>query len=197
MRFEETAKWRETQCKRCSVQREGDEEGDTMRTIIAYVLVVLLVRFCSMIGGYIGFLPVALLLAWAPISLRTIVAGVCGGIAGVTFAVAFGYGIFCFMIGPESFTIGAFLASTLPLLPDIRFLLLHSRRVKALGQEYLETIANSHGDQATKNMAEETETAYDNSGIVGLMKTGYYSSYSGIVGLIVGLVMASVWFFWQ
>lgn len=155
-----------------------------MRTIIAYVLVVPLVQFCLTAGVLLGGFLVALLLAWAPISLRTNVAGVFGGIGGVTFAVAFGYGVFRFVIGPGSFTIGAFLASTLPLLIPIRNDILQSRRVKAARYQFLETIAKSRGiniDQAAKDMAEETETAHG----------------SNVVGEIVGLALVAVWFILQ
>ena len=90
-----------------------------MSTVIAYVLVVPLVQFCLTTGVFLVGFPVALLLAWAPISLRTKVAGVIGGVAGVALAVAFGYGVFRLLVGPDSFTWGAFLASTVPLLPPI------------------------------------------------------------------------------
>jgi len=164
-----------------------------MRTIIAYVLVVPLVQFCLTAGVWLGGFPVAFLLAWAPISLRTTVAGVCGGIAGVTFAVAFGYGIFRFVIGPGSFTIGAFLASTLPLLLAIRNDLLQSWRVKAAHDQMLGTTAESRGrhlrtdeekrdfEHAMRGFARETGTAHG----------------SGVVGEIVGLALAAVWFFWR
>ena len=114
-----------------------------------------LVQFCLTAGVLLGGFPVALLLAWAPISLRTKVAGVCSGIAGVTFAVACGYGIFRFVIGPGSFTIGAFLASTLPLLLPIRNDLLQSRRTITAGDQF------------------------------------------SVVGQMVGLALAAVWFFWR
>ncbi|MCX5846260.1 MAG: hypothetical protein NTW12_07875 [Deltaproteobacteria bacterium] len=79
-----------------------------MKTIIAYVLVVPLAQFFLTAGLWLGALPIAFLLVWAPISLRTKIAGFCSGIAGVTVAVSCGYGIFRFVIGPGSFTIGAF-----------------------------------------------------------------------------------------
>ena len=150
-----------------------------MSTVIAYVLVVPLVQFCLTGGVFLVGFPVSLLLAWAPISLRTKVAGVIGGIAGVAFAVAFGYGIFRFVVGPDSFTVGAFLASTVPLLLPIRNDFLQSRRVKAARQRLLETIRESRSDDAVNDLALETETAHG----------------SGVVGEIAGLALATVWFF--
>lgn len=152
-----------------------------MKTIIAYVLVVPLAQFFLTAGLWLGGLPVAFLLVWAPISLRTKVAGFCSGIAGVTFAVSCGYGIFRFVIGPGSFTIGAFLASTLPLLLPIQNDLLRSRRVKAARDQLLGTIAESSGEHAAAAMATATETSWG----------------SVVVGEIVGLALVAVWFFWR
>jgi len=103
-----------------------NQERYAMFTVIAYILVVPLVQFCLTAGVLLGGFPVAILLAWSPISLRTKVAGVIGGVTGVVFAVAFGYGIFRFVVGPESFTFGAYLASTVPLFLPIRNDFLHS-----------------------------------------------------------------------
>ena len=91
-----------------------------MKTIIAYVLVVPLAPFFLAAGQWLCAIPTAFLLIWASVSLRTKVSGFCSGITGVAVAVMCGYGIFRLVIGPESFTIGAFLASTLPLLLSIR-----------------------------------------------------------------------------
>ena len=80
-----------------------------MSSVIAYVLVVLLVNFCLSIGVFVASIPVGLLLAWTSVSLRTKVAGVIAGVVGVAFAVAFGYGVFHFLVGPDSLTVGPFL----------------------------------------------------------------------------------------
>src|SRR3989449_10417632 len=100
-----------------------------MRTILAYVLVAPLVQFCLTIGVGLAGLAVALLPAWTPISLRTKIAGACGGIVGVALAVTYGYGVFRFVVGPGSFTLGPFLASIVPLLLPIRNDFLHARQV--------------------------------------------------------------------
>ena|SRR2546427_929894 len=148
-----------------------------MRTILAYVLVVPLVQFCLTIGvGLVG-LVVALLLAWTPISLRTKIAGVCGGVAGGALAVAYGYGVFRLAVGPGSFTLGPFLASIVPLLLPIRNDFLHARQVTAARDQLLSTFAKT-GAHAVKGMAAETETAHR----------------SGVVGEVVGLLLATACF---
>ncbi len=150
-----------------------------MSTVIAYILVVPLVQFCLTGGVFLVGFPVALLLAWSPISLRTKVSGVIGGVAGVAFAVAFGYGVFRLLVGPGSFTAGAFLASTVPLLLPIRSDFLQSQRVKAARQQLLDTFRESRGDDAVDALTAETETAHG----------------SGVVGEIAGIVLATAWFF--
>ena len=98
---------------------------------------------------------------------------------GVALAVAFGYGTFRLVIGPGSFTIGAFLASTLPLLLPIFKDILQSRRVKGARDQLLRTFAESRDETATRALATETMTAHS----------------SGVVGEIVGLALAAAWFF--
>ena len=104
-------------------------------TLIAYLLVVPLVQFCLTAGVWLVGFPVALLFAWAPISLRTAVAGMIGGIAGVGLAVAFGFGVFRLLVGSNSFTLGPFLASTVPLLLPIWNDLIQFRRAKTARQQ--------------------------------------------------------------
>ena len=149
-----------------------------MKTVIAYVLVVPLVQFCLTAGMWLGGFPIAISLAWAPIALRTKVAGICGGIVGVAVPVAFAYGVFRLILGPGSFTIGPFLASTLPLLLPIWNDITRSRRVKAAREQLLHTIAESRGETASQALSTETMTAHG----------------SGVVGEIVGLVLAAAWF---
>jgi hypothetical protein len=148
-------------------------------TMIAYVLVVPLAQFCLTAGVLVGGFPVALLLAWAPISIRTKIAGVCGGVIGVAFAVAFGYGVFRLFVGSGSFTICPFLASSLPLLLPIRNDIIQAMRVREAREQLLATIAGSRDEGTMSTLATETMTAHG----------------SGVVGEIVGLVLAALWFF--
>jgi len=152
-----------------------------MKMIIAYVLVVPLSLFFLFAGQWLCAIPTAFLLIWASVSLRTKVSGFCSGIVGVAVAVAGGYGIFRLVIGPESFTIGAFLASTLPLFLSIRKDLLASQRAKEARNQLLEGIAERSGKHAAKGIAAETGDPLG----------------SLAAGKIVGLVLAVVWFFWR
>jgi len=155
------------------------KETARMSIIIAYVLVIPLVQFCLTAGTFLAGFPVALLLAWAPTSLRTKIAGVVGGIAGVALAVAFGYGVFHFVVGPESFTVGAFIASTLPLILPIRNDYRQSRQVEIARQQLLENLQESRSPEVVNMMTEETHTAHS----------------SNVVGQIAGLILATLWYF--
>ena len=151
-------------------------------TIIAYVLVLPLVQFCLTGGVWLIGAPVALLLAWAPISFRTTVAGIIGGAAGVALAVAFGYGVFRILVGPGCFTVGPLLASTVPLLLPIWNDLGLYMRVRTARRQLLDTVRATPRDSDTVNaMMDETQTAFG----------------PAVVGEICGLVLAVVWFLSQ
>jgi hypothetical protein len=106
-----------------------------MTTVIAYILVVLLVHFVLMGGALLVGFPIVLLLGWTSVSVQTKIAGFVGGIAGVALAVVFGFGLFRLLVGPDSYTAGAFIASTAPLLLPIRTDFLHSQRDKVAGKQ--------------------------------------------------------------
>jgi hypothetical protein len=91
----------------------------TVRYVLAYGLVIVLVQFCSMLGTILVTMPVAGCLAWAPARLRGVVAGTCSGLGGVAAAVAFGYFVFRLILGPGAFTLLPLLASTVPLIIPI------------------------------------------------------------------------------
>ena len=146
-----------------------------MTTVIAYILVVPFVQFCLTGGVFLVGFPVAILLAWTSVSLRTKIAGFIGGVAGVVLAVAFGFGVFHLLVGPSSFTIGPFLASTVPLFRPIRNDMLQAKRVKAARQQLLDSL----GENAEGVLTDETQTA----------------NGSDVVGEIAGIVLVAVWFF--
>ncbi|MEN3369852.1 MAG: hypothetical protein V7609_1995 [Verrucomicrobiota bacterium] len=87
--------------------------------VLAYCIVIALAQFCLTLSTYLVGFPVALLLAWAPVRLRTFVSGIVSGVAGVTAAVAFAYFTFFILVGPESYGVLPFLASTVPLVIPI------------------------------------------------------------------------------
>jgi hypothetical protein len=150
-----------------------------MSTVIAYTLVAFLVQFCLTGGVLMVVYTIARFLGWASVSLRTEVAGFLGGIAGVALAVAFGYGVFRILVGPDSYTLGAFVVSTLPLLIPIWNDLLQWQRVNAARRPLLDTIRESRADHVVGAITDSTETAHG----------------SGFVGEIAGLALAAVWFF--
>lgn len=147
------------------------------RTIVAYVLVIPLVQFCLTIGTGAGGLPVAFILAWTPTSVHSKISGFCGGVAGVALSVAFGYGVFRLIAGPNSYTLGAFLASTAPLAIPIWN---DFRQARLVAEARAELLRNMQGrdDQTIKVMEEETASAHGSS----------------VLGEVVGILLATVWF---
>lgn len=150
-----------------------------MTTVIAYVLVIFLVQFCLTSGLLLVGSPTALLLLWTSVSLRTTIAGFIGGVAGVALAVAFGYGVFRILVGPDSFTIGAFLASTVPLLIPIWNDSLQAMRVNVARQQMLDELRKTRDEDSVSAVAREAQTAHG----------------SVVVGEIVGLTLVAMWFF--
>jgi hypothetical protein len=146
-----------------------------MTTVIAYILVVPLVQFCLMVAVFLVGFPIALLLAWTSVSLRTKIAGFFGGVAGVALAVTFGFGVFRLLVGPSSFTVGPFLASTVPLFLPIRNDILQAKRVNAARRQLLDSLDESAGGALT----DVTQTA----------------NGSDVVGEITGIVLVAVWYF--
>ena len=113
---------------------------------------------------------VALCLAWAPAPIRARVAGTLAGVAGVATAVAFGYFTFQLFLGPGSFSIGAFLASTLPLVVPILNDHKRARQLAAVEEELPEAVR------------------------VEVTPTTDAARYS-VVGYLLGLALAVIWFF--
>ena len=143
-----------------------------MTAIIAYLLVLPLVQFAMTVGLFLGGVPLALLLAKAPILFRVRIAGVFGGIAGALCAVAFGYGVFRWLVGPDSFTIGPFLASTLPLTIPIANDIRQAKRSRQASLNMLPHM-NEAGAADVKGMAT--------------------APWAGVVGQGVGLALAGIW----
>jgi hypothetical protein len=141
-----------------------------MKVFLAYVIVIVLVQFCLTLGSLVIGFPIALGLAWLPAHIRAPISGTLAGVAGVATAVAFGYFAFGIILGPGSFGIGAFLASTLPLAAPI---MNDRKRVLQL------SAAERELPEAARAIA---------------IPTTDVARYS-VVGYILGLVLASVWFF--
>jgi hypothetical protein len=146
--------------------------------MLAYILTIPLAPLCLTIGVCITGFPVALLLFWTSIGFRTKLAGIIGGLGGVAVPVAFGYGVFRWVGGSGAYTLGPFLASTVPLVLPIYKDILCARQVAAARYELLATVA-PRGFETVNEMADETQTAHGSS----------------VVGEILGLVLAFAWFF--
>lgn len=99
--------------------------------IIAYIFVVPLVSFCLTAGSLLGGILSSFLFIWLPAPLRTRISSIIGGITGVACAIAYGYGIFRLLVGPDSFTTGPFMATTIPLIIPISNDINHARRCSA------------------------------------------------------------------
>jgi hypothetical protein len=141
-----------------------------MKIFILYVAVIFLVQFCLTVASLVvGFL-LALCLAWLPARTRAAISSTLAGIAGVAAAISFGYLSFYFVLGSNSFGIGAFIASTLPLVIPI---LNDQKRATQL------VSAQRDLPQAAQALAAPTTAA---------------AQYS-VVGYILGLVIAIMWFF--
>jgi hypothetical protein len=142
----------------------------TVRYLLAYGLVIVLVQVCSMLGTILVTMPVAGCLGWAPARLRGVVAGTCSGLGGVAAAVAFGYFVFRLILGPGAFTLLPLLASTVPLIIPILKDLAESRRLH-------DNIRNKFG--------RELGFGVDIAAGVRFRAVGY----------IVGLALTFTWFF--
>ena len=149
-------------------------------TVIAYVLTIVLSNICFRVGCVIAGFPVALTLAGTSTSIRTRIAGFVGGAGGIALVVGFGYAVFRLLVGPDSFSLGAFLASTLPLVVAISNDVGDKRKIDDARQELLKTIEETRDEQSVAAIADATAS----------------SSYSGSwAGMGVALVVATTWFF--
>ncbi|NOT01592.1 MAG: hypothetical protein HOP29_13295 [Phycisphaerales bacterium] len=149
-----------------------------MLTVLAYLLVVPLGQCCFHIGGLIAGWLVALAFLWAPVALRTMLAGTVGGVGGVASSVAIGYTAFSLLCGPGSFTVGPFVVSTLPLLFPIFIGYQQWRAVVAARKQLLAAFA-SPNDLHTQLLKDELADM---------------SHGSSVIGEILGMVSAAAWF---
>jgi len=91
-----------------------------MKTIIAYVFVLPLSYLAFRLGTFVATAPIAFALIKASVWVRSTIAGVVGGIGGVVAAVAFGWCVFSWVVGPGTFTLFPLLASVLILTISIK-----------------------------------------------------------------------------
>lgn len=141
-----------------------------MRTLLAYVVVLPLSFLVSRLGAIVAGGPIALAFIRTSVRLRSTIAGFIGCVGGVAAAVAFGWCVFNWVVGPGSFTLAPFLASVLLLTVSIPKGFRHS-------QDCAQTRADF---QTTGNrwLADE----------IG-------NPWSTVAGDVCGLILAVAWFF--
>lgn len=141
-----------------------------MRTLLAYVMVLPLSFLVSRLGAIVAGAPISFALIWASVRLRSTAAGFIGSIGGVAAAVACGWCVFRWVVGPGSFTLAPFLASvlilTISILKDFR----HSK-----GCSKTQTDLQTSGNQWLADQ-------------IG-------NPWITVAGDVCGLILASAWFF--
>lgn len=148
-----------------------------MKFIIAYVLVIVLARFCYFLGTSLVTIPVALCLAKASSGqLRGVVTGVLSGLGGVAASCAFGYFLFRLMFDSNAFSLFPFLAATVPLVIPICKDFAHSQ---VLSDDVTKL------RHALRNQPPALQDSITKA--VGVR--------SRAVGAIVGVVLAFIWLF--
>lgn len=141
-----------------------------MKTIIAYVLVLPLSFLASRLGAIVVTIPISFALIWTSVWFRSTIGGFVGCLVGVATAVAFGWCVFSWIVGPGSFTLLPFLSSV--------FLLTIS-----IGKDFRQ--AKEHAQvQANFKASGKQFLAYE----IG-------NPWSTVVGDVCGLILAVVWFF--
>jgi len=141
-----------------------------MKTIFAYVLVLPLSYLAFRLGTFVATVPIAFALIKASVYVRSAIAGIVAGIGGVVSAVAFGWCVFNWGVGPGTFTLFPFFASVLIL-----------------------TISIQKDVQLARKQA-QTRAEFQTS------EKGWLSNQVGnfwgvVVGDVCGLILAVAWFF--
>ncbi len=141
-----------------------------MKMIIAYVLVLPLSFLASRLGAIVATMPISFALVRTSVWLRSTIGGFVGCVVGVAAAVALGWCVFSWVVGPRSFTLLPFLASVLLLTISI---VKDFRQAKERAQ--MQADFKVSGKQS---LADE----------IG-------NPWSTVVGDVCGLILAVVWFF--
>lgn len=140
-----------------------------MKTIIAYVLVLPLSYLAFRLGTFVAAAPIVFALIKASVWVRSTIAGVIAGIGGVIAAVAFGWCVFYWVVGPDTFTLFPFLAAVLILTISIK-------KDVQLAQQQAQT-------RSDFNASDKQFLANE----IG-------NPWSPVIGNVCGLVLAVLWF---
>jgi len=141
-----------------------------MKIIIAYILVLLLSFLASRLAAIIVGGPIAFALVKASVWFRSTIAGFLGCFGGVAAAVAVGWCVFSWVVGPGTFTFLPFLASVSLLIFSIP---------KDFRQS--QNLAHTQADIQASGME--------------LLSNEIGNPWSTVAGDVSGLILAVVWFF--
>ena len=144
-----------------------------MKMIITYVLVLPLSFLASRLGAIIAGGPIAFALIKASVWLRSTIAGFVGCVGRVAAAVAVGWCVFSWVVGPGSFKLAPFLASVL-----LSTILIPKHLLQAQNCAQTRADFQASGEQWEQRLADE----------IG-------NPWSTVVGDVCGLILAAVWFF--
>jgi len=143
-------------------------------TVVAYLLICFLSQFCLLIGIGVSGFPIALLLAWTDESARVRISAIVSGIGGVILSVTFGYGVSRLLLGPDSYGLGIFCASTIPLLICIKNDYTIAYCVSGTRKQLCSKFQESEG----LSIATRSRSIY---------------SWSLVVGEVTGLILSVAW----
>lgn len=142
-----------------------------MRALLTYALVLPLSFLASRLGAIIVGAPISFCLIRASIWLRSTIVGILAGVGGVIAAVAVGWCIFSWIMGPGSFALAPFIASVFLLIifipKDFR---------ESHGQSLLRAEFRAWGKR--------------------WLGAQVGNPWSTVIGDACGLILAAVWFFW-
>lgn len=141
-----------------------------MKTIIAYFLVLPLAFLASRLGAIVTTMPISFVLVRTSVWLRSTIGGFTGCVVGVAAAVAFGWCVFSWVVGPGSFTL-------LPFLASVLLLTIYSVKDFRQAQELAQAQADCKAS-GKQSLADE----------IG-------NPWSTVVGDVCGLIIAVAWFF--
>ena len=139
-----------------------------MGTVVAYIIVIILVRFAFSIGGMPAILW-GLGICWAPERVRCITGGLIDGISSALAAIAFGWLVFRYVAGPLSFGGFALMATILPLYIPIRNDLVKCRKLRKLEKDLSGAVKEAIGAAASTY------------------------SFSLVMGEVLGLTVGALW----
>jgi hypothetical protein len=141
-----------------------------MQNLLAYILVITLSSIVSRWSGLIVSMPISFALIWTSVQIRSAISGFICGIVYYIAPVAFGWLVFSWIVGEESFTFLPFLLSVLRLIITIP-------------RNFRQTQTESKMKADLKNKGSS------------FLAQQMGSTWSRFIGEVTGLILATIWFF--